>query len=90
MRKQKILCQTGNSKEIKMKKLVIMSLSTVFLLVACGSDEYADLRKMTVQDYLNDKEKMREVLDKCGNREIKDEDICLTAQKAISQVLPNW
>lgn len=90
MRKQKILCRIGNSKEFKMKKLVIISLSAVFFLAGCGSDEYADLRKMTVQDYLANKDKMREVLDKCGNREIKDEDICLTAQKAISQVLPNW
>lgn len=72
-----------------MKKMIILAILAT-TLTACSNDEYADLRKMTVQDYLNNQEKMNEVLTKCGNREIKDEDICLTAQKAINQVLPDW
>lgn len=73
-----------------MKKIVILSLMSVFFISACSKDEYADLRKMTVQDYLNDRTKMEEVLDKCSNREIKDQDICETAKAAVNNIHEAW
>lgn len=76
-------------KEIKMKKLLLLTTFALVALTACA-DEYADLRKMTVQDYLADKKKMREVLDKCANHEIKDQEICATAKEAVNQNFDAW
>jgi hypothetical protein len=73
-----------------MKKIILLNLLSVFVISACSNDEYADLRKMTVADYLNDKVKMREVLDKCSNREIKDQDICETAKQAVNNNHKAW
>jgi len=74
-----------------MKKILMIGLTTTFLLVACGEkDPYADLRKMTVQDYLDNKTKMREVLDKCANAEIKDQEICNVPKKAVQHNYDAW
>lgn len=60
-----------------------------FFLTACG-DEYADLRKMTVRGFLDNKPLIREVLDKCDNREIKDSDIWKTAIEAVNEIHVIW
>lgn len=72
-----------------MKQLALFTTFTLVILTGCN-DKYADLRKMTVQDYLDDQQKMREVLNKCANHEIKDQEICLTPKKAVSKIKPNW
>lgn len=74
-----------------MKKILIISLGAVFILTGCfESDPYADLRKMTVKDYLNNKPKMEEVLDKCFEAEIKDFEICEVAKKANNNIHTAW
>lgn len=79
----------GNKGEKEVRKLLILCLS-VFFLSACGNDEYADLRKMTVQDYLDNRVKMEEVLDKCSAQIIKDKSICETAREAVSNIHDIW
>ena len=61
----------------------VLLFSLAFLITACSQDEFADLRKMTVQDYLDNPSKIEEVNSKCNNREIRDEEICITVKKAI-------
>lgn len=72
-----------------MKKIILITSISAFFLTACG-DEYADLRKMTVQDYLDNKSLLEEVMNKCHNREIKDEDICETMKEAINSNHDAW
>lgn len=74
---------------IMKNKLILLTVIS-FLMIACSNDEYADLRKMTVQDFLDNKEKMNEVNKKCNNREIKDEEICTTVKKAINNNHNAW
>lgn len=70
-------------KDFILKKMLALTVITLFALVAC-SDEHADLRKMTVQDYLDNKPLMSEVLDQCGNDEIIDDEICSTVREAVN------
>lgn len=66
-----------------MKKLLVLTLTALTLLTACGEkDQYADIRNLTVSDYLENVPLLEEILSKCSNREIKDEDICITVKKA--------
>lgn len=72
-----------------MKKIMILTALSILFLTACG-DEHANLRKMTVQDFLDDKPLMKEVKNKCDNREIKDFDICETVIEAINSNHSFW
>lgn len=68
-----------------MKKIYLIMTVSLFI-TACGeTDKYKDLRELTVQDYLNNKELLNEVLEKCSNAEIKDDEICQVTKKAVHQ-----
>lgn len=69
-----------------MKKILVVTSLLSLFVTACSQDEYADLRKMTVQDYLDNRPLMESVLDKCANAEIKDKEICEVAKKAVNNI----
>lgn len=77
-----------------MKKTIILSIFSTLLFTACSSDEYTKLRKMTVQDYINNPSLLSETSEKCTNREIKDAEICSTVEaariKKRSESFPDW
>jgi len=72
-----------------MKKILIIFL-TLITLSACAKDELADLRKKTVQDYIDNKELRDDVLKRCANREIQDFNICETPKEALNSLHDFW
>jgi len=71
------------------RHLTLIALLSIFT-TACSQDEYADLRKMTIQDYLNNRPLLNEVREKCRLLEIKDEEICNTSLTAVNEIHDIW